>query len=113
MHKKLQEMWDSAHEIPKGAYIPKDTLLVQLDLEDDEISYYMENYSNYWKGAPKDAPVRSVEPLPDPNDTGTLGFQLLSDDKIDIRTRSRGVFTTFTRTQARNFAHQLLEALDD
>lgn len=46
-------------------------------------------------------------------DTGTLGFQLLSDDKIEIRTRSRGVYTTFTRTQARNFAHQILEALDD
>lgn len=112
MNEKLQEMWDAAHEIPKGSYIPKDTVLVQLDPENDEINYYMANYSsNYWMGSPKHLPVRSVDPLPDPNDTGILtvhsddGFIFLIDTDEDR-------WYDLTKTQARNLVRMITEAID-
>ena len=111
MHKKIQEMWDAAHEIPKGSYVPRDTVLVQLDSENDEISYYMTNSSDYWRGAPKHVPVRSLDPLPDMNDTGTLtvhseGGAIVLVDTYDDRCYD------LTKNQARNLARKLTEAID-
>lgn len=112
MHKKIQELWDAAHEIPKGAYIPRDTVLVQLDSENDEISYYMTNSSDYWRGAPKHVPVRSVDPLPDMNDTGT--FTVHSDDGfiVLVDTYDDRCYD-LSKNQARNLARKLMEAIDE
>ena len=111
MNKKLQEMWDAAYEIPNGAFIPENTVLVQLDLEDHELSYYETEVSDYWKGYPKHAPVRSVEPLPDSDDTGTLtvhsgeGFIVLVDTYDDR-------CYDLTKSQARNLVRMITEAVD-
>ena len=111
MNKKLQEMWDSAHEIPNGAFIPENTVLVQLDLEDHELSYYETEVSDYWKGYPKHSPVRSVEPLPDPNDTGILTVH--SNDRfIFLIDTDEDRWYDLTKTQARNLVRKLTEAID-
>lgn len=112
MHKKIQEMWDAAHEIPKGAYIPKDTVLVQLDTEDDEISYYMTYSSDYWMGSPKYAPVRSVDPLPDPNDTDTLTVHSSAGVIVLVDTYDDRCYD-LSKNQARNLARMLTEAVDE
>ena len=112
MHKKIQEMWDAAHEIPKGAFIPRDTVLVQLDSENDEISYYMTYSSDYWRGAPKHVPVRSVDPLPDMNDTGTFIARSAGGDIVHIDT-DIGRCYDLTKNQARNLARKLMEAVDE
>ena len=111
MHKKIQEMWDAAHEIPKGSYIPRDTVLVQLDSENDEISYYMTNSSDYWRGAPKHVPVRSLDPLPDMNDTGTLTVHSSAGYIVLVDTYDDRCYD-LTKNQARNLARKLTEAID-
>ena len=110
MHKDIQEMWDAAHEIPKGAYIPRDTVLVQLDSENDEISYYMTNSSDYWRGAPKHVPVRSLDPLPDVNDTGVLSLHT-DGERIEVVVEYDDRCYTLTKNQARNLARKITEAL--
>lgn len=117
---KAQKIWDAAHPVKIGQILKPGTEFVRVTdrdhygwikeigihtVEEDEL---LEIVGTYMERC-----VRTVERQTDRIDTGTLGFQLLSDDRIEIRTRSRGVYTTFTRTQARNFAHQILEALDD
>lgn len=112
MNKKIQEMWDAAHEIPKGAFIPRDTVLVQLDSENDEISYYMTYSSDYWRGAPKHVPVRSVDPLPDPNDTDTLTVHSSAGYIVLVDTYDDRCYD-LTKNQARNLARMLTEAIDE
>lgn len=112
MHKKIQEMWDAAHEIPKGSYIPRDTVLVQLDSENDEISYYMTNSSDYWRGSPKHAPVRSLDPLPDMNDTDTLTVHTSAGYIVLVDTYDDRCYD-LTKNQARNLARKLTEAVDE
>lgn len=111
MHKKIQEMWDAAHEIPKGAYIPGDTVLVQLDIENDEISYYMTHSSDYWRGSPKHAPVRSVDPLPDPNDTDTLTVHSSAGYIVLVDTYDDRCYD-LSKNQARNLVRIITEAID-
>lgn len=114
MHKKLQEMWDAAHEIPNGAFIPENTALVQLDLHDPtliELSYYETTVSDYWKGYPKHSPVRSVEPLSDPNDTGIITVR--SDEGvISLVDTYEDWCYDLTKTQARNLVRMITEAID-
>lgn len=116
MNKKLQEMWDSAYEIPPGAYVPEDTVLVQLDptgsCGEAELIHYVLHAPEYWQEAPKNAPVRSVEPLPDHTDTGTLtvhsdeGFIVLVDTYDDR-------CYDLSSNQARNLARMLTEATNE
>ena len=115
MNEKIQEMWDNAHDIPRGAFVPEGTVLVQLDpmgpFGDAEINYFVTHVSEYWQGSPDSDPVRSAEPLPDPDDTGILtvrskdGFVLLVDTYED-----HGY--DLTKDQARNLARKLTEAVD-
>lgn len=112
MHKKIQEMWDAAHEIPKGSFIPRDTVLVQFDPENDEISYYMTYSSDYWRGSPKHVPVRSVDPLPDPNDTDTLTVHSSAGYIVLVDTYDDRCYD-LSKNQARNLARKLMEAIDE
>lgn len=115
-----QKIWDSAHHVKIGQTLQPGTEFVRVADRDHygrikEISIHTVPENGLLKIADTytERFFRTTERHTDRIDTGTLGFQLLSDDEIEIRTRSRGVYTTFTRTQARNFAHQILEALDD
>ena len=111
MNKKLQEMWDSAHEIPQGVYVPANTVLVQLDPEECELNFYEAEVSEYWKGSSRHAPVRSVEPLPDPNDTGDLTIH--SDDGFIVLVDTYGIRCyDLTKSQAANLARKITEAID-
>ena len=114
MNKKLQDMWDSAHEIPKGTYVPEGTALVYLD-EDDlstELVFYETDTSAYWPGTASYRQIRSVEPLPDSDDTGTLtvhsgeGFIVLVDTYDDR-------CYDLTKSQALNLARKLTEATNE
>lgn len=114
MNKKLQEMWDSAHEIPKGAYVPEGTVLIQMNpvgsSGEAELNYYAASVSAPWQGTSRTAPVRSADPLPDPDDTGTIavhssaGYIVLVDTYGDL-------CYGLTKDQARNLARKLTEAL--
>lgn len=114
MNKKLQEMWDIAHDIPNGAFVPENTVLVQLDSNDPtliELSYYETKVSDYWKGYPKHSPVRSVDLLPDPSDTGILTVHsedgvIVLVDTYDDRSYD------LSCDQARNLTRMITEALD-
>ena len=115
MNKKLQEMWDAAHEIPEGAYVPENTVLVQLDptgsCGEAELIHYVSYAPEYWQVAPKNAPVRSLEPLPDPDDTGALTVHsgdrfIVLVDTYDYRCYD------LTKSQARNLVRMLTEAID-
>lgn len=115
MNKKLQEMWDSAHEIPQGAYVPENTVLIQLDhtgpSEEAELTYYVTPVSDYWKGSPVRAPVRSVEPLPDHTDTGVLTVRTY-EGVISLVDTYEDWCYDLTKSQARNLARKLTEAID-
>lgn len=114
MNEKLQELWDNAHEIPNGAFIPENTVLVQLDLNDPtliELNYYETTVSDYWKGYPKHSPVRTVEPLPDPNDTGVLSIEGTSGD-VQIYDMADDHTYDLTDNQVRNIIRKLTEAID-
>ena len=115
MNKKLQEMGDSAHEIPKGAYVPEGTVLVQLDpmgpFGEAELVHYVTHDSEYWQGSPQDGPVRSVDPLPDMNDTGAVTVYPSTGDTVHFDTDDGGCYD-LTRDQARNLARKITEATD-
>lgn len=110
MNKKLQEMWDAAHVIPQGAYVPEGTLLVRLDME-NRLYHYEVPVSSYWRTVSNSAPVRSVEPLPDPDDTGLLtvhygeGFLVLVDTYDDR-------CYNLTENQALNLVRMIKETID-
>lgn len=115
MNKKLQEIWDSAHEIPQGAYVPENTVLIQLDhtgpSEEAELTHYVTPVSDYWKGSPVRAPVRSVEPLPDHTDTGVLSIEGTSGD-VQIYDMADDHTYDLTDNQVRNIIRKLTEAID-
>lgn len=112
MNKKLQEMWDSAHEIPQGVYVPANTVLVQLDPEEYELNFYEAEVSEYWKGSSRHAPVRSVDPLPDPNDTGSLTVFPGARNSVHFDTDDGGCYD-LTKSQAANLARKITEAIDE
>ena len=115
MNKKLQEMWDAAHEIPQGAYVPEGTVLVQLDprgpFEEAVLTHYVTPASGYWMGSSVYKQVRSVEPLPDPDNTGLLTVH--SDEgSISLVDTYEDWCYDLTKSQARNLARKLTEAID-
>ena len=117
---KAQKIWDAAYPVKIGQTLKPGTEFVLADnldhygwikeisiqtVDEDELLEITDTWMVQF--------IRTTEQQTDRSDTGTLGFQLLFDDKVEIRTQLRGASRKFTRTQARNFAHQLLEALDD
>lgn len=114
MNKKLQEMWDSAHEIPKGAYVPEGTVLVHLEptgpFEEAVLTHYVTGVSDYWQGSPVAVPVRSVDPLPDTDDTGVLSLHT-EGERIAVVVGYDARCYTLTKNQARNLARKITEAL--
>lgn len=114
MNEKLQEMWDAAHDIPRGAFVPEGTVLVQLDTPDlsgTELNYYETEVSEFWKGSPMHAPVRSVEPLQDPSDTGILTVHSDEGCIVLVDTYDDRCYD-LTENQARNLVRKLMEAID-
>lgn len=113
MNKKLQDMWDSAHEILKGAFVPKHTALVYLD-EDDlstELVFYETDTSAYWPGTSSYRQIRSVEPLPDSDDTGLLAVRSY-EGLISLVDTYEDWSYDLSRDQARNLVRKLTEAID-
>lgn len=115
MNKKLQEMWDSAHGIPLRGFVPEGTVLVQLDPTgpsgEPELNYYMAHVSEYWQGSPASAPVRSVEFIEDPADTGT--FTVHSDDGVIVLVDTYDDRCyDLSKNQARNLVRIITEAID-
>lgn len=111
---KIDEIWENAHEIPEGALIPEGTELVQREdpYEDgDELTIYKATATALWEGAPKHAPVRSVEPLPDSDDTGTLEFYG-DGGHIALEGLHCGFTHYLSISQARNLARKITEAVD-
>lgn len=111
MNKKLQEMWDSAHEIPFGSFVPEGTLLVRLD-PPDRLYHYELPSSTYWSSSSESAPVRSVDPLPDPNDTGSLTVFPSARNSVHFDTDDGGCYD-LSMTQARNLVRKITEAIDE
>lgn len=110
MNTKLQEMWDSAHEIPYGTFVPEGTLLVRLD-PPDRLYHYEMSSSAYWRTISDSSPVRTVEPLPDPADTGTLAVH--SDDGVIVLVDTYDDRCyDLSRSQAMNLARTLTEAIN-
>ena len=97
---------------PQGSIHSEDTVLVQLDLEDDELGYYAVAASAPWMGSPKSAPVRSVDPLPDTDDTGVLSLRT-DGERIAVVVEYDDRCYTLSRSQARNLARKLTEATDE
>lgn len=114
MNEKMQEMWDNAHDIPRGAFVPEGTVLAQLDpmgpFGEAEINYFVTHVSEYWMGSPDPEPIRSAEPLPDPDDTGILDVEATSTAVL-VRVEHTGYYS-LTEDQARNLARKLTEAID-
>ena len=115
MHKKMQEMWDNAHDIPRGAFIPEGTVLVQMNpvgsSRESELNYYVASVSAPWQGTSRTAPVRSADPLPDPDDTGALTVHSGAGNTVHLDTHDGGCYD-LTESQARNLARKITEALD-
>lgn len=112
---KIDEIWDSAHEIPDGAIVPAGTELIQREAqygeEFDELSIYRASVTGPWDGAPKLAPVRSIEPLPDPDDMGSLRFHA-GVGHIVLEGVNCGYCHNLSTTQARNLVQKITEAID-
>lgn len=110
MNKKLQEMWDSAHEIPFGAFVSEGTPLVRFD-HPDRLYFYSAARSFYWNTVSDTAPVRSLDPLPDMDDTGTITVHL-DGERIAVVVEYDARCYTLSRNQARNLARKITEAID-
>ena len=110
---KMQKIWTEAFPVTRGQFIPEGVEFIEADTIDGikvsdltvavaamdiEVSDYTEIY------------LRTLEPLPNPDDTGDANFYVYTQGK------SAGtvviVDVPVTRNQARNFARKLLEALD-
>lgn len=113
---KMDEIWDSAYEIPEGAIVPEGTELVQREAqygeEFDELNIYKASVTAPWPWSPKNAPVRSIEPLPDPDDTGALRFYG-DGGHIILEGVHCGHGHSLSIAQARNLARKITEAIDE
>ena len=111
---KMHKIWAESHPVKSGQVIPEGTEFIAADTIDGievsdltvavaavdiEVSGHSEVY------------LRTLEPLPDTDDTGDVDFYVYTQGKsahtVDI------VDVPVTRNQARNFARKLLEALDE
>lgn len=112
---KIDEIWENAYEIPDGAIVPAGTELIQREAqygEDDELNIYKASVTAPWPGSPKNRPIRSVEPLPVSDDTGSLEFS--GGEGFIILKGVHCGFTHYLSTaQARNLARKITEAIDE
>lgn len=107
----MLRVWDTFHEIPEGAIVPAGTELAQLDMEEEELAIYTADVSARWTGAPKHSPVRSVDPLPDLDDTGLARLTVKRDGSFVIYNMAYpgDPGAILTEQQAHNFARKILE----
>ena len=111
---KIDEIWENAYEIPDGAIVPAGTELIQREAqygEDDELNIYKASVTAPWPGSPKNGPVRSIEPLLDPDDTGTLKLYA-GGGHIVLEGVLCGHGHDLSTAQARNLIQKLTEAVD-
>lgn len=104
---KAQNIWNAAYPITVGQVIEPGTEVVVPTLENGvvlavSVFEVFEEITAYGKDVNI---VRTVEPMPDPDDTGGADFYVY-DDCVDIEN------IVVSRQQARNFARLLKEALD-
>ena len=115
MNKKIQEMWDNAHDIPRGAFIPEGTVLIQMNpvgsSGEAELNYYAASVSAPWQGTSRTAPVRSADPIPDPDDTGTIAVHSSAGYIVLVDTYDDRCYD-LSKNQARNLARKITEAID-
>lgn len=108
----MNTIWDNAHEIPEGAYIPEGTELVQYDKPDDSLTVYKAFTEGPWMGSPPHAPVRSTAPISDPDDTGSITVQDSSTDGfVCLYAKTGRTFVYLTTPQALNLTRKITEAL--
>lgn len=110
---KMQKIWAEAFPLKDGQVIPSGTEFIEAeDITGTKVSGLSINVesSNIEVGVYEEIYLRTLEPLPDPDDTGDVDFYVYDDnplvDSVDIGN------VEVTRNQARNFARKLLEALD-
>lgn len=109
----IDQIWESAHKIPSGAIIPKGTELIQIEeySGESELNIYKTLVEEVWHGYTENSPVRSVNPLPDPEDTGVLTFS--EEDGVTVlEGKYCGYRHQLNRTQARNLLKKLAESLE-
>lgn len=115
MNEKIQKMWDAAHDIPRDAYVPEGTVLIQMNpvgsSGEAELNYYAASVSAFWQGTSSFAPVRSADPLPDPDDTGTITVHSSAGYIVLVDTYDDRCYD-LSENQARNLARKITEAID-
>ena len=110
----IEQIWNTYHEIPLGSYIDENTILIQFERHEQELHMYTALEAGPFTGAPYSAPVRSLERLPDPDDTGDITVAVYNRPagKISVTVEGCGD-TVLTRNQARNLARSLDLTLGD
>lgn len=117
-----QKIWDASHPVKIGQTLKPGTEFVLTDnldhygwikeisiqtVDEDELLEITDTWMVRF--------IRTTERQTDPDDTGEAYF--IVEDNGDIlvynREHSSRYGATLTGQQARNFAHQILEALDD
>lgn len=114
---KMQQIWAEAHPLKDGQVIPSGTEFIRAEgitgTVVSGLSIRVES-NNIAVGGYEELYFRTLEPLPDTDDTGEAYF--IVEDNGDIlmynREHSSRYGATLTGQQARNFARKLLEALD-
>ena len=115
---KAQEIWDSAHPVKIGQTLKPGTEFVRVDNRDhygwvkevsihtvrkDELLEITDDYAVQF--------FRTVDPLPDPDDTGTLTVHSDAGVIVLVDTYDDRCYD-LSENQARNLARKLTEALD-
>lgn len=114
---KMQKIWAESHPLKDGQVIPEGTEFIRAEgitgTMVSGLSIRVES-SNIVAGAYEELYFRTLEPLPDTDDTGEAYFIVRDDGDILMynREHSSRYGATLTGQQARNFARNLLEALD-
>ena len=114
---KMQKIWDEAFPVKPGQMLPSGTEFIEADFNDNATVAGLTLATlvrTSQAGGYDEGFVRTLEPLPDTDDTGEAYF--IVEDNGDIlmynREHSSRYGATLTGQQARNFARKLLEALD-
>lgn len=110
---KMQQIWEESHPVKDGQVIPAGTEYIEAEeiigTKVSGLSIYAVS-NNIEVGSREEIFLRTLEPLPDTDDTGDADFYVYDDnplvDSVDIGD------VEVTRNQARNFARKLLEALN-
>lgn len=114
---KMQKIWAEAFPVTLGQTIPEGTEFVAADTIDgtkvSDLTVAVAALDIEVNGH-SEVFLRTLEPLPDTDDTGEAYFIVRDDGDILMynREHSSRYGATLTGQQARNFARKLLEALD-